>query len=236
MLLTDLYNGSNINNDKITDAVQSDYDGQNDKLKYTDSRIREMLSWLKTTTNDLSSRTDMLKENSDISTFSDMQRCAYNIIKAHSQHVSPKDPLLAIIIGVAGAGKSYLINAIRNLLCDSCAVTATTGKAAYNIHGCTIHSLLQLPVGSKRNKDLNGTNLIRLQTKLKHIRYIIIDEYSMLSQTLLGWIGKRCRQATGLTDERFGGKSIILVGDPTQLPPVADKPLYHAKPTNSKAI
>ena len=46
---------------------------------------------------------------------------------------------------------------------------------------------------------------------------------------LFGWIDKRCRQATGKTDEVFGGISIILVGDPGQLPPVADKPLYHSK-------
>ena len=29
----------------------------------------------------------------------------------------------------------------------------------------------------------------------------------------------------------FRGKSIFLVGDPAQLPPVADKPLYHTKPS-----
>ena len=50
---------------------------------------------------------------------------------------------------------------------------------------------------------------------------------------MLAWIDKRCRQATGLTDELFGGKSIILVGDPGQLPHVADKPLYHSNPSNS---
>lgn len=55
----------------------------------------------------------------------------------------------------------------------------------------------------------------------------------MLGQKMLAWIDKRCRQATGLTDELFGGKSIILVGDPGQLPPVADKPLYHSNPSNS---
>ena len=158
-------------------------------------------------------------------------------IYSHSHHVSPKDSLLAIIVGIAGTGKSYLINAIRNLLCDSCAVTATTGKAAYNIHGCTIHSLIQLPVGSKRNKDLNGTNPIRRQTRLKDIRYIVIDEYSMLGQTLLGWIDERCRQATGRTDELFGGKSIILVGDPAQLPPVADwKLLLTRQPSMSQRL
>ena len=46
------------------------------------------------------------------------------------------------------------------------------------------------------------------------------------------WLDRRRRQATGFSDKMFGGFSIILVGDPGQLPPVADKPLYHAKPSN----
>ena len=35
------------------------------------------------------------------------------------------------------------------------------------------------------------------------------------------------RQTTGKKVDPFGGKSIILIGDPAQLPPVSDKPLYH---------
>ena len=38
------------------------------------------------------------------------------------------------------------------------AVTATTGKAAFNIQDVTIHSLL-LPVGVYGNKDLSGESL-----------------------------------------------------------------------------
>ncbi len=55
----------------------------------------------------------------------------------------------------------------------------------------------------------------------------------MLGQTTFGWVDKRCRQASGISDELFGGKFIILPGDPGQLPPVGDKPLYHAKPSSS---
>ena len=36
----------------------------------------------------------------------------------------------------------------------------------------------------------------------------------MLGQTMLDWIDRRCRQATGKSDEVFGGLSIILFGDP----------------------
>jgi hypothetical protein len=55
----------------------------------------------------------------------------------------------------------------------------------------------------------------------------------MLGQVTFGWIDKRCKQATDYNDKLFGGKSLILTGDPGQLPPVADKPLYHTKPSNA---
>lgn len=158
-----------------------------------------------------------------------MQKRAYDIVNRHVQDTSEeKDPLCLIIIGVAGTGKSYLINGLRNLLQSKCAVTATTGKASYNIKGVTIHSLLKLPVGPRGNKDLTGQSLCRLQESFDGIDYILIDEYSMLGQTTFGWIDKRCKQATGYHNKVLGGKSLILIGDPGQLPPVADKPLYHS--------
>ena len=55
----------------------------------------------------------------------------------------------------------------------------------------------------------------------------------MLGQVVFGWIDKRCKQATGYNDKVFAGKSLILTGDLGQLPPVADKPLYHAKPSST---
>ena len=121
-----------------------------------------------------------------------MQQLAYNIVKTHFEDESPeKEPLCLIIIGEAGTGKSYLINAIRNLLQSKCAVTATTGKASFNIRGVTIHSLLKLPIGTRGNKDVTGQSLCRLQESLNSIDYIIVDEYS-----IFGWIDKRCKQAT----------------------------------------
>ena len=55
----------------------------------------------------------------------------------------------------------------------------------------------------------------------------------MLGQINFGWIDKRCKQASGFLDKLLGNKSLILCGDPAQLPPVEDKPLYHSIPTNS---
>ena len=96
-----------------------------------------------------------------------------------------------------------------------------------------MHSVLKLPIGSRGNKDLTGQSLSRLQESVSNIGYIIIDEYSMLGQVTFGWIDKHCKQATGYSDKVFGGKSLILTGDPGQLPLVDDKPLYHAKPSNA---
>ena len=122
-----------------------------------------MPSWIKTYKDALTPEVIIPKECA-VTTSSDMQKCAYDIITTHSDLPCPKDPLLLIITGVGGTGKSYLISAIRNLLQHSCAVTATTGKASYGkasygIHGCTIHSLLKLPIGSRRNKHLTGQSL-----------------------------------------------------------------------------
>ena len=92
--------------------------------------------------------------------------------------------------------------------------------------------MLKLPIGSRGRKDLTGQSLCRLQESLNEVDYILIDEYSMLGQVAFGWTDKRCKQATGFNNKVLGGKSLILIGDPGQLPPVADKPLYHAKPSS----
>ena len=207
------------------------HDWHLDRANYTKQEIHEMPTWVKTQKGEhiVSEHYEVV----DINSFSEMQGIAYDIVKTHFDNAShDKEPLCLIINSVAGTGKSYLINAIKNLLQGKCVVTATTGKAAFNIRGVTIHSLLKLPVGSRGAKDLTGQSLCRLQDSLNEINYIIIDEYSMLGQVTFGWTDKCCKQATGCYDKVFGGKSFILTGDLGQLPPVADKPLYHAKPSN----
>ena len=133
------------------------YDWHRSRLGYTEQQIGEMPTWIKTKKEQSSACHIAALEPIDINTFSEMQKLAYDIVNAHQQDVSnDMEPLCLIIVGVAGTGKSYLINALRNLLQNKCAVTATTGKASYNIKGVTIHSLLKLPAGPRGNKDLSG--------------------------------------------------------------------------------
>ena len=51
---------------------------------------------------------------------------------------------------LGGSGKSFVIQALCNLLNKKCRVCAYFGIAAFNIKGYTLHSLLQLPIKVKK--------------------------------------------------------------------------------------
>ena len=71
-----------------------------------------------------------------------------------------------IIKGLAGSGKSFVIDAISSLLKQCCIVIAFFGIASFNVNGKTLHSLLRLPMRGK-NK---GFALIKLQEDLNGIQ------------------------------------------------------------------
>ena len=86
----------------------------------------------------------------------DDQRHIFEKIKAHLLHQQQHEgsecscdfkPLTMFVSGVGGTGKSFLIEAIKALVCSIwsldgllCAVAAPTGLAAFNVGGITIHS------------------------------------------------------------------------------------------------
>ena len=161
----------------------------------------------------------------DIHCLNEQQTKAYNIISTHYIR-GDQSPLHMLILGTAGTGKSFLIQAIAQLLQVKCLLTATTGIAAFHIGGITLHSALHLLVQKHNCNDLRGPTLAKLQHKLKDIKYLIVDEVSMLGQNMMAWVDKRLRQATTNLDIPFGGISVILIGDFAQLPPVGDCPLF----------
>ncbi len=150
---------------------------------------------------------------------------AYNVVLRHTRSQDPL-PLMLIVSGTAGTGKSYLIHCLRLLLGDKVRVAAPTGVAAFNIDGHTLHSLLSLPTKGDF-KDLEGERLHRMQEGLATVRYLIIDEMSMVGRKVFGQIDCRLRQVfPGGANQLFGGCSCLLFGDFGQLPPVMDLPLY----------
>ena len=98
--------------------------------------------------------------------------------------------------------------------------------AAFNVDGHTLHSLLSLP-NKADYKDLEGERLQQMQQSLANMKYLIIDERSMVRRKIFGQVYKRLRQVfPQRADEVFGGCSCMLFGDFSQLPPVMDLPLY----------
>ena len=159
---------------------------------FTNEEIHAMPTWINREKNKSSAYHSCETRIIDTSTFSKMQQVAYQIVSNHFGS-GEQNPLRFLIMGVAGTGKSYLIDSLRNLLQGTCKVLAYTGKASFNVNGVTLHSLLKLPIGSKRHCELKGIPLQQLQNDLENVQYLIIDEYSFVGQSLLGWIDNRCR-------------------------------------------
>ncbi len=132
-----------------------------------------------------------------------------------------------IVSGTAGTGKSYLIQCLRLVLHDKLKVSAPTGVAAFNVNGHTLHSLLELPIKGEF-KDLDGNRLQQLQLRLNGVKYLIIDEMSMVGRKLFGQVDAQLRQAfPHSASDVFGGCSSLLFRDFGQLPLVMALPFVH---------
>ena len=84
----------------------------NDRCHYSEQQIGEMPAWIKNMREQSNQASHEQYEGIpvDPGTFSEMQRLAYNIVQTHFQDMSSSKDPLAFINGVAGTGKSYLIN------------------------------------------------------------------------------------------------------------------------------
>lgn len=123
------------------------------------------------------------------------------------------------ITGYAGTGKSYILNKLKKKF--QIDVTSTTGLAAVNVQGQTIHSWAGVGICNRPVKDV--VEKILQKTKLKkqiaECKILAIDEISMLDARTFDYIDEVLRN---LRDESksFGGIQVLLFGDFFQLPPV----------------
>lgn len=126
-----------------------------------------------------------------------------------------------LITGKSGAGKTTLINALKEL--PDAVFCAPTGAAARLIGGQTVHRLFQIPPYPVIDCTAL-TPLGRLKRRLlKQVKTVVIDEISMLRGDVLKAVDIRLRQCAGSLEESqkpFGGKSMVFAGDFFQLPPV----------------
>ncbi len=128
------------------------------------------------------------------------------------------------VTGGAGSGKSYLLNFLkRNYAQFGLEVTASTGIAAVNIGGVTIHSwagigLANLPI-EQIIKNLFDKKFSKTRKRIKQARALAIDEISMISAEVLDILDQVLR-AVREDNRPMGGLQILFFGDFLQLPPI----------------
>lgn len=127
------------------------------------------------------------------------------------------------ITGKAGTGKTTLLRYIKETMKCRMAVLASTGIAAKNAIGITIHSFLRLPT-TPYFPGINNSELFALRQKdeemVKSVEMIIIDEVSMVRCDVLDAADEVLRYYRNST-KPFGGVQIVFMGDLFQLMPVA---------------
>ena len=149
---------------------------------------------------------------------SDEQKSVLELIVQEHQSV--------FFTGAAGTGKSHILKVVvdslrQNRYDSEVAVTATTGLAAFNIGGQTLHRWAGIRTGVdspsvlvekiKKNRDTRDN--------WRRCKVLVIDEVSMLDAGLLDKLEEIARGIRGNTLP-FGGIQLVLTGDFFQLPPV----------------
>src|SRR5574344_2657108 len=124
------------------------------------------------------------------------------------------------ITGYAGTGKSFILNKLKK--CFQIDVTSTTGLAAVNISGQTIHSWAGVGICNKPVIDVVEKILKRskLKKQIQECEILAIDEISMLDGMTFDYIDQVLRNVRDC-DKPMGGIQMLMFGDFFQLPPVS---------------
>ena len=153
---------------------------------------------------------------------SDEQRKVLNLVVDEKQSV--------FFTGSAGTGKSVLMREIIAVLRrnyarepDRVAVTASTGLAACNIGGVTLHSFGGIGLGKEDVPTLVKKIKRNQKAKLRWMRtkVLIVDEISMVDGDLFDKLEAIARSIRS-NGRPFGGIQLVITGDFFQLPPVPD--------------
>ena len=128
------------------------------------------------------------------------------------------------ISGGAGCGKSYLLNFLkRNFANNGLEITASTGIAAVNIGGSTIHSWAGIGLANQPIEQIIENIFLpkfsKVRRKIIKTKTLAIDEISMISREVLEILDQVFR-AVRANEKPMGGMQMLFFGDFLQLPPI----------------
>jgi hypothetical protein len=140
-----------------------------------------------------------------------------------------------LFVCAGGSGKTRVVTAIQDFFTyvnasSALRVTATTGAAASLINGSTINAALGINTDNTSQDHDIGTRKCTDPTKKQRqrsaVRFLIVDEVSMMSLSLLIKIDAQLKIVKSNERANFGGVNIIFVGDFYQHPPVSGGALF----------
>lgn len=142
-----------------------------------------------------------------------------------------------LFTGPAGTGKTRILKQLTLELekrgkLDTAYFTATTGIAALNIGGTTLHKFVGCGLINKSVEEhvsdiLNNPKNYYTKMRWVTAKLLIVDEVSMLSGTLLDKISKIAKGVRG-NNQPFGNIQVVLCGDFFQLPPIPESKKFRA--------
>lgn len=129
------------------------------------------------------------------------------------------------LTGPGGTGKSHTVRTLFNFVDKTKRIrlgkTASTGVAAININGVTIHSWAGIGLGEGSTQDLIklSTQNKKAQKRIRNVEFLFVDEVSMLKADFLDKLDIVFKYHR-MNNKPFGGVKMIFSGDFLQLPPV----------------
>ena len=164
--------------------------------------------------------------------------------KCRSMNIKIKPPRV-IVHGGGGVGKTFLINLLAKWaekilrqpgdhpLKPKILIMGPTGMAANLIEGTTLNTGLGFAFGSRKYLPLRDARLESFRNLFEELELIIMDEMSMIKSDMLYDVQRRMEEIF-ISKDLFGGRSVMLVGDIMQLPPVKGRAIF-TKPYSAKS-
>ena len=151
------------------------------------------------------------------------------------------EPLRGLIHGLSGTGKSRVIKWIRRMFEEALGwehgvhfiCVAFQNRMAASIGGNTLHNAGDLPKpGENVEAKLSSSDIHNLYVKSHSLRWVLIDEISMIADDLLGLFESALDSAAVRSPHFYvrrdksqvimGGYNLLTFGDWWQLPPIPD--------------